>query len=148
MDWIESGCRPLKKLRNENLAKLGIAEAKLHNKVELYCIPGATNMSNIFTKEDNNVSHYCNLRDHMLVPREEFGLNFTHNNIPVKPKHKHKTKLNNHHNDRRRWGVLKYSSDDNNDDDEIIQSDKETIFFGSFDDEVKIPAAVPAVASE
>ena len=146
LDWIDSGCRPSKKLRNENLAELGIAEAKLHDEVEFYWIPGATNMSDIFTKEDNDVSHYCNLRDHMLMARENFGVNFTHNNIPVK----HKPKHNNHQNDRRRWGVLKYSSDDNNDDDEIIQSDEETIFFGSFDDEVKIPAAAgtPAVASE
>ena len=128
---------------------MGIAEAKLHNKVEFYWIPGATNMSNIFTKEDNDVSHYCNLRNHMLVPRKEFGLNFTHNNIPVKPKHKHKLKHKNHLNDRRLLGVLKYSSDDNIDDDKIIQSDDETIFFGSFDKKIKIPAAgSPAVASE
>ena len=106
-------------------------------------------MSDIFTKEDNDVSHYCNLRDHMLIPREEFGINFTHNNIPIKPKHKRtkeptqqQPKHNNHLNDRQRWGVLKYSSNDNIDDDELIQSDeKETIFFGSFDDKVKIPAA-------
>ena len=98
-------------------------------------------MSDIFTKEDNDVSHYCNLRDHMLMARENFGVNFTHNNIPVKHKPKHKPKHNNHLNDRQRWGVLKYSSDDNIDDDEIIQSDKETIFFGSFNEEIKIPAA-------
>ena len=114
---------------------------KLNNKVEFYWIPGATNMSDIFTKEDNDVSHYCNLRNHMLVPRKEFGLNFTHNNIPVTHKQKHKHKHNNHHNDCQRWGVLKYSSNDNNEDDEIIQSGEETIFFGSFDEEIKIPSA-------
>ena len=130
---------------------MGIAEAKLHNEVDFYWIPGATNMSDIFTKEDNDVSHYCNLRDHMLIAREDFGVNFTHNNIPVKqkPKHKHEHKHDNHLTDRRRWGVLKYSSDDNIDDDKLFQSDEEeTIFFGSFDKEIKIPAVSPAVASE
>ena len=70
--WIESGCRPSKKLRHENLAELGIAEAKQHNEVSFYWIPGKTNPADIFTKEDNDVQHYCSLRDLMVMAREEF----------------------------------------------------------------------------
>ena len=30
IDWIESGCKPTKKLRHENLSELGIKEAREH----------------------------------------------------------------------------------------------------------------------
>ena len=33
---------------------------------------GKTNPADIFTKEDNDVSHYCGLRDLMVVSREKF----------------------------------------------------------------------------
>ena len=69
--WAGSGCRPSKKLRHENLAELGIAEAKQHGEVSFYWIPGKTNPADIFTKEDNDVQHYCSLRGLVLMPREE-----------------------------------------------------------------------------
>ena len=68
--WIGSGCRPSKKLRHENLAELGIAEAKQHGEVSFYWIPGKTNPAGIFTKEDNDIQHYCALRGLMVKPRE------------------------------------------------------------------------------
>ena len=55
LDWIESGCRPSKKLRHENLAELGIAEAKAHNEVTFHWIAGKIKSADIFTKEDNDV---------------------------------------------------------------------------------------------
>ena len=76
LDWIESGCRPSKKLRHENLAELGIAEAKAHNEVTFHWIAGKINSADIFTKEDNDVKHYTTLRDGMLLPREDFGIEF------------------------------------------------------------------------
>ena len=33
---------------------------------------GKTNPADIFTKEDNDVAHYCGLRDLMVVSREKF----------------------------------------------------------------------------
>ena len=33
IDWIESGCKPTKKLRHENLSELGIKEAREHKEV-------------------------------------------------------------------------------------------------------------------
>ena len=74
IDWIDSGCKPTKKLRHENLAELGIAEAKQHGEVSFYWIPGKTNPADIFAKEDNDVQHCCSLRDLMVMPREAFGL--------------------------------------------------------------------------
>ena len=73
IDWIESGCKPTKKLRHENLAELGIAEAKQHNEVSFHWIPGKTNPADVFTKEDNDVAHYCSLRDLMVTSRESFS---------------------------------------------------------------------------
>ena len=72
IDWIESGCKPTKKLRHENLAELEIAEARQNGEVSFLWMPGATNPSDLFTKEDNNVQHYCSLRDLMVVSREDF----------------------------------------------------------------------------
>ena len=70
LDWIESGCRPTKKLRHLNLSELGIEEAKNNNEVSSHRIPGSTNLSDLFTKEDNDdIKHYCTLRDHMVMPR-------------------------------------------------------------------------------
>ena len=43
LDWSESGCRPIKKLRHENLSELGIEEAKNNNEVSFHRIPGSTN---------------------------------------------------------------------------------------------------------
>ena len=73
IDWIESGCRPTKKLRHENLSELGIVEAKQHGEVDIYWCPGRTNPADIFTKEDNDVQHYCSLRDLMVISREDFS---------------------------------------------------------------------------
>ena len=72
IDWIDSGCKPTKKLRHENLAELGIYEAKHHNEVTFYWIPGKTNPADIFTKEDNDKAHYKSLRNLMVKSREDF----------------------------------------------------------------------------
>ena len=58
IDWIESGCKPTKKLRHENLSELGILEAREHNEVQIYWMPGASNPSDLFTKEDKDVAHF------------------------------------------------------------------------------------------
>ena len=73
IDWIESGSKPTKKLRHENLADLGITEAREHNEVQIYWMPGASNLADIFTKEDKDVAHYESIRDQMVMPRELFG---------------------------------------------------------------------------
>ena len=72
VDWTDSGCKPSKKLRHENLAELGISEAKSYGEVSILWMPGATNPADIFTKEDNDVAHYCELRDLMVTSRESF----------------------------------------------------------------------------
>ena len=72
VDWIDSGCKPTKKLRHENLAELGVAEAEEHGEVSFCWIPGKTNPSDVFTKEDNDVAHCCGLRDLMVKSREDF----------------------------------------------------------------------------
>ena len=36
IDWIESRCKPTKKLRHANLSELGIKEAREHQEVKLY----------------------------------------------------------------------------------------------------------------
>ena len=77
LDWIESGCRPSKKLRHENLAELGIEEAKNNNEVSFYWTPGSSNPADIYTKEDHNVQHYESIRDQILMRREDFGVSFT-----------------------------------------------------------------------
>ena len=75
LDWIDSGYKPTKKLRHENLSELGIAEAKHHNEITFAWIAGRTNPSDLFTKEDNNVAHFTSLRDLMVMSREEFHQN-------------------------------------------------------------------------
>ena len=35
IDWIESGCKPTKKLWHENLSELGIKETREHKEVQL-----------------------------------------------------------------------------------------------------------------
>ena len=54
IDWIDGGCKPTKKIRHENLLDLRIYEAKKHDEVSFYWIPGTTNPADIFTKEDND----------------------------------------------------------------------------------------------
>ena len=51
-----------------------ITEAKKYNEITLHLhwMAGKTNPTNIFTKEDNNVAHYCSLQDIMVVLREQF----------------------------------------------------------------------------
>ena len=73
VDWIDSGCKPTKKLRHENFAELGMAKAKQHREVSVCWIPGKTNPADVFTKEDHDAQHYCSLRDLMVVSRESFG---------------------------------------------------------------------------
>ena len=58
IDWIESRCKPTKKLRHENLLELGISEACEHNEIQIYWMLGASNPSDLFTKEDKDVAHY------------------------------------------------------------------------------------------
>ena len=74
IDWIESGCKPTKKLRHENLADLGIVEAREHKKVQIYWMPGTSNLADIFTKEDKDVAHYESIQDKMVMPRESFDI--------------------------------------------------------------------------
>ena len=97
IDWIESGCKPTKKLRHENLADLGIAEAREHDEVQVYWMPGASNLADIFTKEDKDVAHYESIRDKMVMPRESFGLPSSHSN-----------------NTSTSWGVLERRTSDRN----------------------------------
>ena len=78
LDWISSGCKPTKKLRHENLAELGIAEAKLNDEVTFHWIQGKLNSADIFTKEDNDVQHFESIRDNIVERREDFGINFRH----------------------------------------------------------------------
>ena len=44
------------------------------DEVTFHWIPGKVNSVDIFTKEDNDVKHFTNLRGGMLLPREEFGI--------------------------------------------------------------------------
>ena len=37
-------------------------------------MPGASNPSDLFTKEDKDVAHYKSIRDQMVMPRELFAL--------------------------------------------------------------------------
>ena len=73
IDWIESGCKPTKKLRHENLSELGIKEAREHKEVQLYWMAGATNPADLFNKEDNDVKHFETLRDQMVTSQEAFA---------------------------------------------------------------------------
>ena len=73
LDWIESGCKSTKKLRHKNLAELSIYEAKHNDEVTFHWIPGKINKADIFTKEDNDVGHFCTIRDSILMTRENFG---------------------------------------------------------------------------
>ena len=72
INWIDSGCGPTKKLHHENLTKLGIAEAKQNDEIVIYWCPGRSNPADIFTKEDNDVKHYCSLFNLMVMSREDF----------------------------------------------------------------------------
>ena len=72
LDWVESGCKPTKKLHHENLGELEIAEAQEHGEIQLYWMPGKTNPADLFTKEDNNAQHFELLRDQMVMPWEAF----------------------------------------------------------------------------
>ena len=74
IDWIESGCKQTKKLRHENLFKLGIYEARQYKEVEIYWTPGPTNLADIFTKEDKDVAHFEAVCDQMVIPRGSFHL--------------------------------------------------------------------------
>ena len=69
LDQIKPGCWLTKKLHHENLEEIGITEAKLYNEVDFHWIPGKTNLADLFTKEDNDVNHYCKIRDHMVMQR-------------------------------------------------------------------------------
>ena len=69
--WVGSGCRPSKKLRHENLAELGIAEAKQHGEASFCWVPGKASPAGSFTKEGSDAQHYCLLRGLAAVPREE-----------------------------------------------------------------------------
>ena len=68
VDWVESGCKATKKLRHKNISEFKIAEARLHNEVNILWIPGKTNPADIFIKEEKNIGYYEGLRDHMVNP--------------------------------------------------------------------------------
>ena len=67
--WIDSGCRPSKKLRHENLAELGIAEAKEHNEVSFYWIPGKASPAGTSSKEGSGTQRCCSLGGLVAKPR-------------------------------------------------------------------------------
>ena len=67
--WAEPGRRPSKKLRHENLAELGAAEAKRHNEVSFCWIPGKASPAGIFAKEGSGAQHCCSARGLVLMPR-------------------------------------------------------------------------------
>ena len=67
--WIKFVCKPTKKLRHENLLELGISEAREHDEVQIYWVPGASDTSDLFTKEDKDIAHYESIRDQMVMPR-------------------------------------------------------------------------------
>jgi hypothetical protein len=60
VDWVKSGCKATRKLRHENISELSIAEGRLHGEVNIAWIriPGKTNPSDIFTKEDKDVGYF------------------------------------------------------------------------------------------
>ena len=58
IDWIKSGCKPTKKLRHEHFLEPGILEAWEHNEVQIYWMPDASNLSDLFTKKDKDIAHY------------------------------------------------------------------------------------------
>ena len=72
IDWIDSGCEPAKKLRHENLAELGIAEAKECGEVSFCWTSGKTDPADTFTKEDNDAKHCYLLRDLMVTAGGKF----------------------------------------------------------------------------
>ena len=61
-------------------------------------MPGASNLADIFTKEDKDVAHYESIRDKMVMPRESFGL----------PSNSHSN------NNSTAWGVLERRTSDRN----------------------------------
>ena len=46
----------------------------MSDEVTFHWITDKVNPSDIFTKEDNDVKHYTYVRDQMLLPREDFGI--------------------------------------------------------------------------
>ena len=52
VDWVEIGCKATKKLRHKNISEFKIAEARLHDEINILWIPGKTNPADVFTKED------------------------------------------------------------------------------------------------
>ena len=81
IDWIESGCKPAKKLRHDNLSELGILEAREYGEVQIYWTPGSSNPADILTKKDKDVAHFESICDQMVMPRESFCLP-NNNNSP------------------------------------------------------------------
>ena len=73
IDRIESGHKPMKKLRQENLSKLGIKEAREHKEIQLYWLVGATNPADLYTKENNDGKHFKTLRDQIVTSWEAFA---------------------------------------------------------------------------
>ena len=59
---------------------------------------GASNLADLFTKEDKDVAHYESIRNKMVMPRESFGI----------PGNSHST--NNSHT----WGMLEKRMSDRN----------------------------------
>ena len=119
IDWIESGCKPTKKLRHENLSELGIAEAREEGEVEIYWVPGNTNVADLFTEEDNNIQHFESLHNLMVAPHETFGINFTNHDQDNTNwvRRACSTQSIDH-----RWGVLERESDDQNSRNSINQT--------------------------
>jgi hypothetical protein len=77
IDWCKNGCRPSKKTRHLNIRELRVAEAKMEGEIEIKWVASKENAGNLFTKEHNDVSLYCKLRDLMIVPREHLIIDKT-----------------------------------------------------------------------
>ena len=73
-------CTPPRRARHQgeehatgaSLSELGIAEAKQHNEITFASIAGKTNLSDLFTKEDNDVAYFSSLWNLMVISREYF----------------------------------------------------------------------------
>ena len=74
IDWIETARKPAKELRRRNLSELGISEAREHNEVQLYWMPGAFSLADLYTKIDKDIAHYESIRNKLVMPRESFGI--------------------------------------------------------------------------
>ena len=56
IDWIEFECKPTKTFRQVDLFDLGISEAREYDEVQIYWMPIASKLVDLFTKEYKDVA--------------------------------------------------------------------------------------------